>query len=189
VSLLTVANHPDVAAGLAVLWISGGAFGLMSLAVHYCGPWLHAAWTDGMTAVADLPDWAEVIERNPGNRQRILDQDRQRFVETMERWMLAYYPRPSEHVPGLTDELARRITVPTLVFRSGISDPFHTRATSETLASLIPGARLVEPPWPDTEWNDGHVRMARGEQAGVFESWPQLALNCSPGPMTCKGEA
>jgi pimeloyl-ACP methyl ester carboxylesterase len=175
VSLLTAANHPDVATGLALVWISGGAFGLMSLAVHYCAPSLHAAWTDGMEAVAALPDWAEVVERNPGNRQRILDQDRAAFVETMERWMLAYYPRPGEPVPGLTAELARTIQVPALVFRSGVSDPYHTRATSEGVAQLIPGARLVEPPWPDTEWNDGHARQVRGEQAGPFQSWPQMA--------------
>src|SRR6202008_3977140 len=31
VSLLAVANHPEIASGLAVLWISGGVFGLMTL--------------------------------------------------------------------------------------------------------------------------------------------------------------
>jgi pimeloyl-ACP methyl ester carboxylesterase len=175
VSLLTAANHPDVASGLALVWISGGAFGLMSLAVHYCAPSLHAAWTQGMDAVADLPDWAEVVERSPQNRSRILGQDRAEFIETMERWMLAYYPRSGEPVPGLTAELARTIEVPALVFRSGVSDPYHTRATSEGVAELLPSARLVEPPWPDTEWNDGHARQVRGEQAGPFESWPQMA--------------
>lgn len=175
VSLLTVANHPDVASALAVLWISGGAFGLMTLAVHYCGQSLRAAWTDGMEAVAALPEWAEVIERNPGNRARFLEQDRARFVETMERWMLAYYPRPGEPVPGLPDDLARAITVPTLVFRSGVSDPYHTRATSEALAAIISTATIVEPPWPDTEWNDGQARQARGEQGGPFANWPMLA--------------
>src|SRR4029453_17265310 len=76
VSLLTAANHPDVAAGLAVLWVSGGVFGLMSLATHYCAGSVQAAWVGGMEAVVELPEWAEVIERNPGNRQRFLDQDR-----------------------------------------------------------------------------------------------------------------
>jgi len=175
VSLLTAANHPDVAAGLAVVWISGGVFGLMTLAVHYCGGSLRTAWSTDMASVAALPEWSEVIERNPGNRQRFLDQDRKTFIETMERWMQAYCPRPGQHVPGLPDDLARRITVPTIVFRSGESDAFHTRATSEALAGLIPGAELVEPPWPDTEWNDGSARRARGEQAGPFVKWPLLA--------------
>ncbi len=175
VSLLAAAKHPEVASGLAVLWISGGAFGLMTLAVHYCGGSLSTAWTQGMEAVAALPEWAEVVERNPRNRQRFLDQDRKRFIETMERWMLAYYPRAGEVVPGLSDEEARSIKVPTLVFRSGESDAYHTRATSEAVAALIPNARLVEPPWPDTEWYDGQVRRAHGEQHGPFERWPLLA--------------
>jgi pimeloyl-ACP methyl ester carboxylesterase len=175
VSLLAAANHPEVAAGLAVLWISGGVFGLMSLGVVYCSPSIQAAWPGDMAAVAALPEWAEVIERNPANRQRFLDQDRATFIATMERWMHAYCPRPGEHVPGLPDDVARAMRVPTLVFRSGQADAFHTRETSEVLAGLIPDARLVEPPWPDTEWVDGQRRLARGEQAGLFAHWPLLA--------------
>jgi pimeloyl-ACP methyl ester carboxylesterase len=175
VSLLAAANHPDVAAGLAVLWISGGVFGLMSLGVVYCSPSIQAAWADGMEAVADLPEWAEVVERNAGNRQRFLDQDRAEFLETMERWMHAYCPRAGEHVPGLPDDLARTVSAPALVFRSGESDAFHTRATSEVIAELIPNARLVEPPWPDREWVDGSRRVRAGEQAGLFSNWPRLA--------------
>ena len=175
VSLLAAANHPDVAAGVAVLWISGGVFGLMSLGVVYCSPSIQAAWADGMEAVADLPAWAEVVARNAGNRQRILDQDRAEFLETMQRWMHAYCPRPGEHIPALSDDLARTIAVPALVFRSGESDAFHTRETSEVIADLIPNARLVEPPWPDRAWVDGSRRVAAGEQAGLFSNWPLLA--------------
>src|SRR5580704_15383607 len=105
VSLLTAANHPDVASGLAVVWISGGVFGLMTLAVHYCGGSLRTAWASDMESVASLPEWSEVVERNSRNRQRFLDQDRQTFIETMERWMAAYCPRAGQHVPGLPDEL------------------------------------------------------------------------------------
>jgi pimeloyl-ACP methyl ester carboxylesterase len=175
VSLLAVANHPDVAAGVAVLWISGGVFGLMTLAGVYCAPSLRAAVMGGMADVADLPDWQEVIANNPANRRRIVDQDRDTFLRTMERWMAAYYPKPGEAVPGLTDEAAASIRVPTLVFRGGESDWWHPRSTSEAIARVIPGARLVEPPWPDTEWIDGTTRRAHGEQQGAFERWPLLA--------------
>lgn len=175
VSLLAAAKHPDVARGLAVLWISGGVFGLLTLAMHYCAPSLQKAWAEGMEAVADLPEWAEVQERNPRNRQRFLDQDRDTFIAAMERWMVAYYVRDDELVPGLPIELAHRIAVPTLVFRSGASDAYHTRATSEAVAQAIPGAQLVEPPWPDTEWNDGSRRRAEGTQKGAFERWTLLA--------------
>ena len=169
VSLLTIARHPDVARALGVWWISGGPFGLMSLGVHYCGPSLVAAWRTGMEAVAELPEWKEVIERNPSNRQRILDQDPKEFVAAMERWMLVYYPREDEVVPGLLKSDAARISVPTIVFRSGDSDVHHTRATSEAVAASIPGARLVEPPWGDREWIE---RGTAGES--LFVRWPLL---------------
>ncbi len=173
VSLLTAANHPDVTAGLAIWWISGGVYGLMILATHYCGGSLHAAWTEGMEAVAALPEWAEVLERNPANRERFVAQDRKEFIATMERWMQAYCPRADQHVPGLPDDLARSIKVPTLVFRSGESDAYHTRATSEALASLVPNARLVEPPWGDREWIERGVERER--LGGIFVRWPLLA--------------
>jgi pimeloyl-ACP methyl ester carboxylesterase len=173
VSMLTAARHPDVAAGLAMWWISGGVFGLMSLGTHYCGNSLRAAWTDGMEAVVELPEWAEVLERNPSNRQRFLEQDPRAFVATMERWMFAYCPCGDELVPGLADEVARKLEVPALVLRSGESDAFHTRATSERVAELLPSARLVDPPWGDREWIERQAAHAAGE--GLFARWPLLA--------------
>jgi pimeloyl-ACP methyl ester carboxylesterase len=173
VSMLTASRHPDVAAGLAIWWISGGAFGLMSLGMHYCGQNLVRAWEDGMDAVAALPEWEEVISRNPSNRRRILDQDRSEFVRTMERWMLAYCPCGGELVPGLTTDDAAALDLPALVFRSGESDAYHTRETSEQIASMLPNARLVEPPWGDREWIE---RSADHQVSGkLFDHWPKLA--------------
>jgi len=170
VSLLAAA-HPGAASGLATWWISGGVYGLLTLAMHYCGGSLAAAWTSGgMEAVADLPEWQEVIEGNAGNRQRILDQDPKTFIAAMERWMMAYVPT-DEPVPGLSLAAARALDIPALVFRSGESDVWHTRATSERLAEVLPQARLVEPPWGDREW------LERGEERekGIFVRWPLLA--------------
>jgi pimeloyl-ACP methyl ester carboxylesterase len=173
VSLLTAARHRQVAAGLGVWWISGGVYGLMILATHYCGESIRAAWSDGMEAVAALPEWAEVLERNPANRQRFLDQDRKEFIATLEHWMAAYCPRDDQHIPGLPDSMARGLDIPALVFRSGQSDAYHTRATSELLAEMLPNSELVEPPWGDREW------IERGEEreklGGIFVRWPLLA--------------
>lgn len=171
VSLLAAARHPEKTAAVAVLNVSGGVYGLMTLGVHYCGGSLSTAWTKDMAAVADLPEWKEVTERNPRNRQLFLDQDREQFIATMERWMAAYCPNDDELVPGLANKDAGAIDVPALVFRSGASDVNHTRATSERVAELLPKAQLVEPPWPDTEWNE---RMAEGAK-NLFKRWPLLA--------------
>jgi pimeloyl-ACP methyl ester carboxylesterase len=174
VSLLTAARHPDLALGTAMWWISGGVYGSLVLATHYCGGSVAAAWNGGMEAVAALPEWRDVIERNPANRDRFLAQDPDGFIATMERWMLAYCPCGDELVPGLPDVDGRALKVPALVFRSGESDANHTRAMSEEVAGLLPNARLVEPPWGDREWLDRHVAASeRGE--GLFARWPLLA--------------
>ena len=175
VSMLTAARHRDVAAGLALWWISGGVYGLMALGTHYCGGSLAAAWNGGMEAVVALDEWQEVLERNPDNRERFLAEDPARFVETMERWMVAYCPCGDELVPGLPDDDARALDLPSLVFRSGASDVHHTRATSERIAELLPNARLVEPPWGDTEWLERQAARTSGEADGLFVRWPLLA--------------
>ena len=174
VSMLTAARHRDVASGLALWWISGGVFGLMSLGLHYCGQSLVKAWEGGMEDVVALPEWEEVLERNPSNRQRFLDQDRPEFIATMERWMQAYCPSGDELVPGLARADARALDLPALVFRSGESDAYHTRATSEQIAAALANARLVEPPWGDREWIErGEAREAGG--GSLFERWHLLA--------------
>jgi pimeloyl-ACP methyl ester carboxylesterase len=173
VSLLTAARHPEVARALAVWWISGGPYGLLTLATHYCGASIAAAWRSGMEAVSALPEWAEVLERNPGNRAKLLAQDPRTFIETLEQWMLAYVPQPNELVPGLPDADTRAMAIPALVFRSGESDPHHTRLTSERLAGLLPLSQLVEPPWGDQEWNDRVEAASTG--TGIFSRWPLLA--------------
>jgi pimeloyl-ACP methyl ester carboxylesterase len=173
VSLLAAARHPDVARALAVWWISGGPYGLLTLGTHYCGDSIAAAWRHGMDAVAALPEWAEVLERNPVNRAKFLTQDPRTFIETLEQWMLAYCPRPDELVPGLPDADTRAMPLPALVFRSGASDPHHTRQTSERLADLLTGAQLVEPPWGDREWTERTEEAASG--VGIFSRWPLLA--------------
>lgn len=171
VSLLAAARHRRAAAGLAIWWISGGVLGLLTLATHYCGGSLAAAWTRGMGAVAALPEWTEVLERNPSNLGRFLGRDRAEFIATMERWMLAYCPQVDQHVPGLPDAVAESLDVPALVFRSGASDVHHTRSTSEALAALLPRARMVEPPWGDREW----IERQESSDEGLFVRWPMLA--------------
>jgi pimeloyl-ACP methyl ester carboxylesterase len=174
VSLLTASHHPDVTAALGLLWISGGVYGQMLLGVVYAGEPIRAAWSGGMQAVVELPEWQEVLERNPRNRDIFLSQDPQEFIRTMERWMLVYCPDPTATVPGLPDAELAAIEAPTLVFRSGESDPHHTRATSERIAELLPNARLVEPPWGDREWVERSA-AARQQNVGLFSRWPLLA--------------
>ncbi len=175
VSLLTASRHPGAASGLALWWISGGVYGLLSIGLHYCAASFAAAWHGGMEDVAALPEWAETIAKNPANRQHLLDQDRDRFLETMERWMAVHCPSDAEVVPGLNDAEAHALDIPTLVFRSGAGDIHHRRETSEQVARVLPGARLVEPPWGDGEWRERQAARTSGEAPGLFVRWPLLA--------------
>jgi len=176
VSLLTAARHPEAALGVGMVWMSGGVIGRLVLGVHYCSGSISAAWRGGMAAVMALPEWEEVLERNPRNRQRFLDQDPKEFIATFERWMVAYCPcHDDELIAGLPDARAREVSVPTLVFRSGESDYHHTRETSERLAALLPSSRLVEPPWGDMEWAERQEARNSGHAGGLFVRWPLLA--------------
>jgi pimeloyl-ACP methyl ester carboxylesterase len=174
VSMLTVARHPDVAAALAVWWITGGVNGLMNLGVYYCGASVDAAWEGDMGKVMALPQWQEVLERNPANRERFLAQDPAEFLATMKRWELAYCPCGDDVVPGLTREAAAAIAVPVLVFRSAASDISHPRETSEQVAAGLPTARLVEPPFEDREWMNRSEEFQRTGQQVLFVNWKLL---------------
>ena len=88
--------------------------------------------------------------------------------------MAAYAPPTARQtIPGLPDGDIAAISVPALVFRSDASDFAHPRATSEAVASLIPRARLAEPPWGDREWIErGEERGTHGES--LLARWPLL---------------
>jgi pimeloyl-ACP methyl ester carboxylesterase len=173
VSLVAAARDPEVVSHLVIWWISGGPISLAQLAAYYCGDSAMAASHGGMEAVAALPGWAEQIARNPKNRDIILAQDADAFIAKMQQWAAAYAYSDSSPVPGVTAVDFARLKMPVVVFRSGKSDLSHTRRTSEWVHELIPHSRLVEPPWPDQEWNNCS-RIPNTPGRGRFERWPLL---------------
>jgi pimeloyl-ACP methyl ester carboxylesterase len=175
VSLLTALRHPDVVSKLGIWWITGGFFGLVTLAMHYCGESWNAAKRGGMEAVAELPGWQETLEKNPKNRERMLAMDRDEFIARMEAWGPTFLASDGSPVPGLTVGDFAKLTIPTLIFRTGASDLAHLRRTSEWVHELIPASRLVEPPWDDSEWNDRSLETRESGSVVLFRSWPMLA--------------
>jgi len=169
VSLIAASRDPEICSHLCIWWISGGPLSLLSLAYYYCVDQALAANKGGMEAVAQLPAWAEQIKRNPKNRDILLAQNPEQYVQTMERWAMAYMPSPISPVPGMSPEDFAQLRMPTLVYRSGKSDLSHTRKTSEWVHRLIPQSKLIEPPWADDEWNH------RSGTPDLFASWPKLA--------------
>ena len=175
VSLIAAARDPEIVSHLVIWWISGGPISLAQLAAYYCGDSAMAAARGGMAAVAALPGWAEQIALNPKNREIILAQNPETFVEKMQQWAAAYGYSDSSPVPGMkAEDFARLAKIPVLVFRSGQSDVSHTRRTSEWVHQLIPHSSLIEPPWPDQEWNNC-MAIPNDPGRGRFERWPMLA--------------
>lgn len=174
VSVLLAIRHPELVRKLALWLISGGDFGLLYLPLTYNIPFIEMARRGGMEAVAQMPQLADQLQSNPRNRDHLLGIDPEEFIATMKRWLRAYIPRDDTPMPGITVENLAAIAAPTLVFRGGTEDDFHPRETSMSVARAIPGARLVDPPWPDDEWD--RVRKARDEGRGnLFDNWPRLA--------------
>lgn len=176
ISLMAAARMPENVSRIAIWWISGGPVGLAGLAWFYCGDQILAASKRGMEAVAALPSWADQIARNPRLRDILLAQDPDQFIETMQRWGEAFAYSRQSPVPGMGPEDFARLTMPVLVFRSGKSDMYHTRRTSEWVHELLPNSVLQEPPWGDQEWNYvSTFPIDPVNRRGRFERWPLIA--------------
>ncbi len=168
VSMLTAVRHREVVRGLGLWWLTGGTFGRVAIAYNQYGPAVEAAWNGGMEAVANLPQWQEVLTSNPGNRERLLALDPKQFRDTLQSWMLTMCPSDNLVVGMANEEVRKVVDCPALIFRSGLSDMFHPRTASDELAALLPNVTYKDPPWPDTEWIDGEPRT-------LFRSWHKLA--------------
>ena len=174
VSLLAAAQAPELVSHLLLWWISGGALSLVSLAYYYCVDHAITARQGGMEAVAALPLWQEQLAKNPRNRDILLGQDPEVFIRRMEQWCLFYLPSADTPVPGMAREDFARLSMPVKIFRNGVSDLSHTRATTDWVHELIPHSQMTEPPWPDDEWNRRSADMAR-QGTGLFAGWVALA--------------
>jgi pimeloyl-ACP methyl ester carboxylesterase len=172
VSMFTAAHHPEVARALAMWWVTGGAHGYVVNAAHYCLGSIKAAWVYGMPAVVELDEWREVVERNPSNRQRFLDQDRDEFLATFDRWIRVNLSSDDEIVPGLPMEAASKLTLPSAVVRSPALDWVHLRWVSERLANALPNSTMLE--WPADMAEEMSLELYKVGASKLFPRWPAL---------------
>jgi pimeloyl-ACP methyl ester carboxylesterase len=174
VSLLATRRHPEITRAMVMLWITSDWIPLANLINVYCYDAMMAAKEGGMEAVTRVRDFAELIERNPANRDRILAMDVDQFVETLNRWARTFLPLEGSPVPGMWPDDFRAIEVPTLLFASAYVDCHHPKHTMEDVHALMPNSRLVDPPWPDREWYD-RMEDNYKNQSGLFCRWGMLA--------------
>ncbi len=170
VSLLAAARHPDAVTKLAIVWITGDVTGLTGLIKVYCGDHIQAAKVGGMEAVAKHADLAEAIERHPPNRAKLLAMDPEAFCDKLQLWAQTFIPEGGSPVPGLLPKDFAGLKMPVLIFRSGQSDYSHPRRTTDAVHKLIPGSKLVDPPWGDREW----IERVADAKNGLFRNLPLL---------------
>ena len=84
---------------------------------------------------------AETISANPDNRDRLLAMEPKVYAATLRKWSSWYASGPG-HVHGVSYDLIRPITLPTLVAHG--FDPVHPRDAAEDLHKQLPNAEWVE---------------------------------------------
>ncbi|MGW5071828.1 alpha/beta fold hydrolase [Rhodococcus sp. NPDC004095] len=172
-SMLTAMLYPELVTGL-VLWnIVGGVYGTFNLGAYYVLPSLQVVRSKGVEGLLHMREWRERIEKNPANKQRLLDLDRDEFIKLSLRWLNSYVPRPGQTIPGVDDEMFDRIQVPTLIIRGGAKDLDHPKRTSLEVSCLIEGSTLIDPPWPEDAWERAFEERSTGkvDRPNMFDTW------------------
>ena len=140
-------RYPDCARGLFTFLTTGGGTIGEGLAKHYCFDYADLVEKDGVAAVAKTPFWAERIELNPANRDRLLAMDPHEFARVMRRWGKAMRSNP-DPVIGITADALRQIKAngtPAGIIQGCPIAPQHRRDWSELYAQLT-GATLIPTP-------------------------------------------
>ena len=141
VSLLLALRHLEDVKGLLLWWVTGGPVAAERLGYNYYGQFIEAAQSGGMEAVVKTDFFAERIQQNPGNRQRLLAMDPARFCEVMTRWRSFFHEGAHKPVIGATVEELQRIAIPTVIVPG--NDEIHPREVGEGLHRLLPQSELA----------------------------------------------
>jgi len=144
---VTALRYPDLVRGLFVYLVTGGGTMGENLAKQYYGDYADLAEKEGMQAVAKMPFWAERIELNPSNRERLLSMDPHEFARVMRRWVKAMRSNPDPTI-GITADSLREIAsngtqVAIIQGCEGVAN--HPRDRSEQFAKLA-NATLIPSP-------------------------------------------
>jgi pimeloyl-ACP methyl ester carboxylesterase len=139
-SLVFARRYPDQVRALLLWRVTGGPFAARRLAEQYYGQYMTAARQGGMQAVSQTEHWAERIERNPANRDRLLSVSTDEFLATMDHWRQYFLQDADLPVIGATEEQLRAISVPTCIVPG--NDRTHGHAIGEAAHRLIPNSEL-----------------------------------------------
>ncbi len=150
-SLTLAVRHPEVVRGAFVWEVSGGPRSAEFTAPNYYGQFIDAAQKGGMAAVAETEFFAQRIQDNPSNRDRLLSMPMVEFIAVMQRWQAAYSaPNP---VSDLTEEQLKSLSCPIVLFEGNSPDEVHHKSAAESVHRLALNAELRPSAWTQAEWD------------------------------------
>jgi pimeloyl-ACP methyl ester carboxylesterase len=140
-------RYPDYARGLLTYLTTGGGTIGESLAKQYYFDYADLAEKEGMAAVAKTPFWAERIQLNPANEQKLLSMNPKEFAAVMRRYGSAM--RSSDPMIAITGDELRQIKAngtPVAITQGCPEAPQHRRDRSELYAQITGGTLIPTPP-------------------------------------------
>lgn len=147
ISLLVAIRHPESVMGLLLWNVVGGPVSAQRLGYNYYEQFVEIAKREGMSGIAESEFFAERIQQNPSNRERLLAMDPQEFISVMLRWHAFFTAeRP---VVGATEAQLQAIQAPTAIIPG--NDEVHPREVGENLHRILLNSELYEPIWSTQE--------------------------------------
>jgi pimeloyl-ACP methyl ester carboxylesterase len=142
-SLLLALRNPGLVRGLILWHVTGGRHAATVLGESYYGQFITMANDGGMKSVCESEFFAERIQQNPSNKDRLLAMDVRDFVEVMDRWRSFFDEGADLPVIGATEETLRELKIPTCIVPG--SDQIHPREVAVNLSKLLHNAELHYP--------------------------------------------
>jgi pimeloyl-ACP methyl ester carboxylesterase len=148
-SLHLAIRHPEVVRALLLWNVADYSTALASeqLGQVFYRQYAEAAERGGMHAVISTPYYAERIQQNPSNLDRLLRMAPKEFIAVMDGWRGATLVAP----PGIGPAPAElsSISAPAVIVSGG--DPIHPRAAAEALNRLLTRSEFHPPVLTPTE--------------------------------------
>jgi len=165
-SILTYLRHPEIAHGLLLMRLTGGAFAAQRLPENYYGQFIKAAQQGGMAAVCATEMYQERITSNPRNRDVLMNTPVEQYLKVMNKWLDVFASGKDLPVMGVTEAQLRGIKVPAIIIPG--NDKTHDTQSGLTGQKLIPGGELhmlpIEfrdvPLVPFEEWGPQEAEIA-----------------------------
>jgi len=170
-AILYAMRHPDGLRGLLLWRLTGGQEAVDKLSENYYGQYIKLARAGGMQAIADSEHFAECIAARPSNKERLLTQDVNSFIDVMTKWRAKFLESAKLPIVGASEADLNAIKAPACLVAG--NDVIHTPVTARKAARLIPNSELHEDvverrsddnlrqEWDRQEWRDAEPKLAK----------------------------